>query len=322
MKKFIILLILAILLISALSGCDDETLPQQTVDPDYRSDYMKNPENLDSAIVLKMREDFQTFLIDWLGESYRDEFTLDTIHIQQYFGSFNGCEVVYMGSDLQHTDALRPVEVVDYTIVFPSGQEVYVYKDSAFYTVKEAYETGLIPKEDVYNIGLLSGIDFKEQNTTSDVKEILKKAPSLYVSLGTDSPPIKAIQLTTSWDWVDENGNGGGYEADSPHALQLHPSDYNECALRLVNENDELVLQFSDEYPPQSVSIQRWLAEYAVGEQNISDPLNKSETIEINGNILHIKDNGQDYIYEVYARWVEGSSYYAFRVDCIETDIE
>jgi hypothetical protein len=68
-----------------------------------------------------------------------------------------------MGSIIQHTGEERPVEIVEYTIVFANGQEVYVYKDSAFYTIKEAYDVGLITRVDVYGIGQQVSGRFLEQ---------------------------------------------------------------------------------------------------------------------------------------------------------------
>ena len=128
-----------------------------------RPDYMKDPKTIDPVVALKLREDYRQHLIDLYGENYKDEFTLEKIWVQQYFGNYNDCEVVYMGCNLSYTEEARSVEVAGYIVVFPSGQEVYAYKNSKFYTIKEAYDTDLITKENVYEIGKQVGIGLTEE---------------------------------------------------------------------------------------------------------------------------------------------------------------
>jgi hypothetical protein len=138
----------------------------------------------------------------------------------------------------------------------------------------------------------------------------LEKAPMLsVVSGGSSEQRIQAAQLTTSWSYVDKNGNGSGYEADSPHALQL--SDYAEHTLHGVN--GDITLMFSDNYSPQSISVTKWDAGYAMGGQDIYDTLDKGEPVGVNGSTVNIGNAEGDYVYEVYAKFEQGSSYYAFR---------
>ena len=143
----------------------------------------------------------------------------------------------------------------------------------------------------------------------------LEKAPSLGLSLiesGLSEQQIKAAQLTTNWIFVDEHGNGGGYSSDSPHPLQIN--NYAFYTLHLHSQSGDILFSFSDNYAPQSISIQRWDAAYATGSQDIWNNLDKSEPVEINESIILVNDDGCDYIYEVYAIWEQGSSYYAFQV--------
>jgi len=151
-------------------------------------------------------------------------------------------------------------------------------------------------------------------------------APQLDALLTTGSSPeqrVRTIQLATSWMFVDEDGNGCGIEADSPHALQLHPSEFAEVTLQLVdgnNNNNNIELHFSDNYPPESVSAQRWDAEYArsdqdAGAQDIDEALGKSEAVEFDGSAIIVSDDGHDYIYCVHAVWPNGNSNYAFRTE-------
>ncbi len=148
-KKLVSVILCMIILSSFLSACNSAK---------YSGSYMRDPKGLDSKIVMQMRRDYRKHLIK--------EFNfikLEDIWVQQYFGNFSGCEVVYMGSNIGFTEELRPVEIAEYTIVFRSGQEVYAYKKSKFNTLKEAYDKGFLTKEDIYEIGKLVGFEFSEQ---------------------------------------------------------------------------------------------------------------------------------------------------------------
>ena len=140
------------------------------------------------------------------------------------------------------------------------------------------------------------------------------KAPLLNVNLTIGNLPvqrIQAAQLTTSWLFIDENGDGGGYEADSPHPLQL--SSFDGITLGLENAGGEIELLFGDNYPPVSVSVQRWDEKYADDES--TDAWDKGEPVEISRDNFRIDNDGQNYIYAVSAKWKEGSSWYTFRIE-------
>jgi len=160
-----------------------------------------------------------------------------------------------------------------------------------------------------------------EQNTDMQPKqnifvEIPFLNPRLYVSFiakDLSVQQVQATQLGASWSHCC-----GGYCADSPHVLQLRLEDIIAITLNLDNESIEFEIQFSDDYPPDSVIIRRWKAEYARGRQDISDVLDKYELIEAKDNIIHVVNDGNDYVYEVYATWAEGFSFYGFRTESME----
>ncbi len=151
-KKLISVLLCMIILSFFLSACNSAK---------YSGSYMKDPQELDAKIVMQMREDYRKHLINKYNGP--EEWRLEDIWVQQYFGKINDCKIVYMGSGLRITESFRPVEIAEYTIVFRSGQEVYAYKNSKFYTFKKAYDKGLLTKEDIYEIGKLVGIEFTEK---------------------------------------------------------------------------------------------------------------------------------------------------------------
>ena len=144
-------------------------------------------------------------------------------------------------------------------------------------------------------------------------------APTLELILLTEESSeqrIQAEQLTTSWS----SNSGTGYEVDSDHPLALEQDRYSEIALCIAGESCEIKLIFSDKYPPQSISAQRWNAEYISSGKDISDEVrDKSEQVEVEDNKIIVYDDGNDYIYEIYAVWNNGNSRYSFYTEHNQT---
>jgi len=151
------------------------------------------------------------------------------------------------------------------------------------------------------------------------------KAPGLMIGMIHDNVPeyseqyTHAIQLTTSWSITYEDGTGTGYESDSPHALQLGAEYFTDAFLLFYDSYGIVEMQFSDNFPPETISVQRWNAVYATGNQDIEGLLNMGESVDVTENTFLVVDDGNDYVYEVYARWQEnGSSWYTFRINTKE----
>jgi hypothetical protein len=136
-------------------------------------------------------------------------------------------------------------------------------------------------------------------------------APSLHLTLMNES--FKAIQLGTSW-CIE---GGMCYEADSPHPLQLSPQEFNQATFH-ADTTGEIEMQFNPNYPPRSISVLRWRADY-IGQQELLElygVFDDSESIQINqNNTLPITVDGYDYVYAIDASWSHGNkSTYTFRV--------
>ena len=124
----------------SLFGCQESDTPPEHPDA----------EGVDPAVALTLRKDY---LRQFRSEYPDIEVTLEDINVQAYYGTYSGCEIVYMGAPLVYTQAFRSVVVAGYIITLGSSQKLYVHKDSHFYTIKEAYDTGYITKEDVEDFG-------------------------------------------------------------------------------------------------------------------------------------------------------------------------
>jgi hypothetical protein len=253
-------------------------------------------DNLSEAAELKLLENWAAYLRNETGLAAGD------YKILYYYGTFDGREVVVifpkgwgMTADMQY------IEIAGYTIALGSGSlQLMVHDDGTFVPIRDAYEQGLLTADDIKLIA-----------NPPNQKSQPQRAPSLEVSSGRQS--VQALQLTTSWIWKNADGTGGGYEADSPHALQLPQSEFDRASIALAAVNNEMILLFSDNLQPDSIIVRRWRAEHG-GRQDLSAVLDLSEIVSVNGNVIPITNNGQSYIYEVEASWEQGRSRYTFRV--------
>ena len=146
----------------------------------------------------------------------------------------------------------------------------------------------------------------------------LKYAPQLEVYITEDGMAeqrVIAAQLTTSWSYKNDDGTYSGYETDSLHPLDL-PDDY-DYTLIAQGEIAYVMFEFGDDFPPLSVSVIRWNANYAAfstGSRDFSDEFEHREIVGTDGNSIQVGNDGLSYIYMVHAIWDQGNSYYSFRV--------
>jgi hypothetical protein len=164
------------------------------------------------------------------------------------------------------------------------------------------------------NAADLIGIIPDGTSPAPEAPPIPEREPPLDVSLltGDQVQSVRAVRLPRSWQTVLPSGETVTLMADSPHPLHL--KDYSSVTLELNNESGRIALRW-EAYPPQTVTVQRWDAIYE-GTKDL-DVWYAGEQIPLEGHSFVIDDDGNDYIYEVYAAWPEGDSGYAFRVDSV-----
>jgi hypothetical protein len=139
-KKRLLVCLVVFMVTLSLFGCHkSEILPKY---PDA--------EGVEPAVALTLRKDY---LRQLRSEKLEEEITLDEICVQDYYGTYSGCEIVYMGAPIPYADSERNVVVAGYIITLGSSQKLYVHKDSHFYTLNEAYNAGYITVEDVEDFG-------------------------------------------------------------------------------------------------------------------------------------------------------------------------
>jgi hypothetical protein len=158
-------------------------------------------------------------------------------------------------------------------------------------------------------------VGFALNKSTMTSNDPPRKTPLLSIVLIEKNQPkqyIQSAQLTNGWSFDNKDGTSTSYEADSFHPLQI-PEGYDEITGLLSDISGEIALQFSDNNLPLSVSVQRWDAKYS-GADSV-DVWDSGEQIAVTDNAFQIFHDGNNYVYEVYAKWEQGYSWYVFRVD-------
>jgi hypothetical protein len=122
---------------------------------------------------------------------------------------------------------------------------------------------------------------------------------------------IKGVVLD---DYVSRWNDGAGYNSDSSGPLSIPPERMKMSTLFIDTENCIIEIQFTDDYLPETVVVQRWNTKYVENKQDYAGGYFNGEPVPIDGFTFRISDDGDDYIYEVHATWLPGNSYYAFMI--------
>ncbi len=92
---------------------------------------------------------------------YRDEYIeqeKQRVKIRAYYGTYSGCEAVMIQRGGGAADVIVNVDAAGYRFSFPdTSVTIYLYKDSQFLRIDEAFEEGWITAEDVADIWNIRG---------------------------------------------------------------------------------------------------------------------------------------------------------------------
>lgn len=143
-------------------------------------------------------------------------------------------------------------------------------------------------------------------------------APQLYVVFKSDycdTEPVRAVQSSANWMVVNEDGEGMGFSSQGINLWDMNHRGLTEGIINLYSINGEIELYFAYNYPPDTVTVQRWTSAHVTSDFGIDDDIyNGAEIIEILGNTIPFTNyNGHDYIYKVYATWGNNNVTYYFR---------
>ena len=106
-----------------------------------------------------LRQSYHNYILP-----YNSPITVDDIWIEQYLGTFSGCQAIFIGSPEAYNQAPREVSVGAYLLTFESDRKLYLAYKTRLYTVTEAYEAGLIDDRGIYDLGIaLNGESFLQR---------------------------------------------------------------------------------------------------------------------------------------------------------------
>lgn len=116
-----------------------------------------HPAKLSGAQEQKIKEDYMAAAkkrgAGTIIEETLKTATLDYVSISQYCGTYHDCIVIFVGfQDDAYTAALSQEQVAGYTLTYPSGRTLDVYRKGQFVSVPEAYKQGWLTKEDIHDI--------------------------------------------------------------------------------------------------------------------------------------------------------------------------
>lgn len=98
-------------------------------------------------------EQEQTIKNDYRTWYKRDDLTVQDITIAHYFGTYNGCMVLWLDiTGNRYTDDLRTENIAGIEFKYTSGKRFDVWYNGAFYNLKSAHEKGLLNKANLEKI--------------------------------------------------------------------------------------------------------------------------------------------------------------------------
>ncbi len=110
----------------------------------------------------QIKKDFISYM--GIPEEYAD-----TLYIQNYYGNYNGSiPVMFEGGGLTHHDAVVNEIIAGYSFRYSNGNTIMVWKDGTFYSIKEAYDRGLLTANQVGAISIIkaNGVYISFSNKT------------------------------------------------------------------------------------------------------------------------------------------------------------
>ena len=149
MKRLSALLILFIMVLSLIAGCQSQgpgtTQPSEPLDPNTLYEEVLTEEvktKIKDKIVLKYDTVISWHIYDMAYEQPAYEYP--------YYGTINGC-VIFRQTLAGMNDAPRRtlLEVADYTFEWSKAYDFYVYRNEEVLNLKEAYEAGWLTKEQI-----------------------------------------------------------------------------------------------------------------------------------------------------------------------------
>lgn len=129
-----------------VSAAEASATESETVSENTAEDIILEP--LTAAAEEKLIADYAAFI----GRDSNYEVNADWISVENYYGTYNGCEAVIMYGGVATCD-IKYVTVAGYEFTLSSGSyDIMLHKNSSFIDINTAYDEGYLTDEDIYRI--------------------------------------------------------------------------------------------------------------------------------------------------------------------------
>ena len=149
--KGLCILLTCLLLLSALSAC---TSPTDGTEEPTETETIYVPESGEPSeeLLEQIKKDYYQFCYGTL-DGYNPE---TSVHIEGNYGVYNNCAVILITCpNLGYEDWLWHETIANIEFYYRNGNEIMVWKNSTFLSLKEAYNQKLLKQKDLLEIANL-----------------------------------------------------------------------------------------------------------------------------------------------------------------------
>lgn len=138
-----------VLLCCALMLCSCNTSSPDTIGTDTQQESTQSsPDVLDNDTQQKIKQDYARIRSNPL-----ETMTSDDVTIQRYLGTYqDGAIALFVTAKEAYTQLIVEEDIAGIHFTFPDSQLLFIYHDSQFTSLKEAFESNIISKSDVEKI--------------------------------------------------------------------------------------------------------------------------------------------------------------------------
>ena len=122
--------------------------------------YIKDTVELSEEQEIRIKNDFLDFYFGDSSNSIED-YTIEGVKIKHYFGTYNGCVVMFINGYQGFGQALRAGGTADISFKYSSAQGFEIWKNGDFYDLDSAYEKGILTKPDIEAINKIHREKYK-----------------------------------------------------------------------------------------------------------------------------------------------------------------
>lgn len=137
----------------------------------YSCTQLSKPQQLDEDTVNMVKDDYISFLNCSSDELSRDDVTVE------YYGSLDDGSLLIKPYSKKHSyvSVITYVPLGNNIYVFTGGQEVFVYKNNKFYSIKELYNDGNLTNNDISY--MCDQLNLEEFKSKSDIRTMFMMLP-------------------------------------------------------------------------------------------------------------------------------------------------